>query len=567
MEFTILIGGEAGQGSARTSLMIGKAFTSMGYYVFNYRDYPSLIRGGHNFNVLRVSSKQIYSHETCYDIILALDEKTIELHENNLKKDGIIITEKNLFNQNTKTSKEKIILLDASKIMEKYSFPAIMINNIIAGALFSLLGLDLEYLLIGADKEFKDKAEKIKTAIKEGYALGEDYKKNNKIAIKKFEFEKASKQSKSKIFISGTEAIGLGAIASGLDVYFAYPMTPATPLMNFLALRQKQNNFLVIQLEDEISCINAALGASYSGAIAMTGTSGGGFALMTEAISLQGMNEVPLVVYLAQRTGPSTGVPTYTEQGDLEFALKAGHGEFPKVVLAPGDAKEAFRRTMEAFYLAQKFRVVSIILGDKHLGESTFSFDDWEFYDDLIVNKIKINNEAKDYKSYLISENGVSPRELPGSNFVVRASSYEHDEYGITTENDVMIAKMKEKRLRKMKEIERIVENFEPYKVYGNGKHVLLGWGSTKGAILDVLQELKDYKFIQISYFSPFPKKVKKELENAKSITIIENNATSPLSRVLVQETGIIVEKKILKYDGRPFTPSEILEKLKKLES
>lgn len=573
MNITILIGGEAGLGSARTSLMIGKAFTTLGYYVFNYRDYPSLIRGGHNFNVLRISSEPIASHDNSYDVILALDKKTIEKHEKNLKKDGIIIVEKSLLNNNVKTSKDRIVVLDASKIIEKYSFPSIMINNILAGALFKILGLNLDVLLIAAEKEFKEKADKIKIAIKEGYELVDGTKNNirKNDAIKSVEHEIKNKKieirkENSKIFISGNEAIGLGAIASNLDIYFAYPMTPATPLMNFLAARQKQHGFLVLQLEDEIACINAALSASYAGAITMTGTSGGGFALMTEAISLQGMNEIPLVVYLAQRTGPSTGVPTYTEQGDLEFALKAGHGEFPRVVVAPGDAKEAFRRTMEAFYLSQKYRVVSILLGDKHLGESTYSFDSFDFDISLIPKKIRISNERKDYKSYLITENGVSPRELPGSNFVVRASSYEHDEYGITTENADEIAKMKEKRLRKMRFIEEEVKKLSPFSIYGSGDNLILGWGSTKGAILDALRYVKDYKFIQISYLSPFPKWIKKELENAKSITIVENNASSCLSRVIAENTGIIVERKILKYDGRPFTPKDIIDGLKKMK-
>ncbi|MBU5678534.1 MAG: 2-oxoacid:acceptor oxidoreductase subunit alpha [Candidatus Aenigmatarchaeota archaeon] len=563
MNITILIGGEAGLGSARTSSMIGKAFTIMGYYVFNYRDYPSLIRGGHNFNVLHISSELIASHENNYDIILALDKKTIEKHEKNLKKDGIIIVEKSLLNDNIKTEKERIIALDSSPIIAKYSFPSIMINNILAGSLFKIMEIDLEALLLAADKEFKDKAEKIKLAIREGYKLAENIEEKKLAKInKKIE----AKKSNPKIFISGNEAIGLGAIASNLDIYFAYPMTPATPLMNFLAARQKQHGFLVLQLEDEIACINAAIAASYAGAITMTGTSGGGFALMTEAISLQGMNEIPLVVYLAQRTGPSTGVPTYTEQADLEFALKAGHGEFPKVVIAPGDAKEAFQRTIEAFYLSQKYRVVSIILGDKHLGESTYSFDTLEFDESLIPKKIKINDKKKDYKSYLITDSGISPRELPGSNFVVRASSYEHDEYGITTEDPKEIARMKEKRLRKLDQIREEIKKFAPFSIYGNGNNIILSWGSTKGAIIDALRHLDDYKFIQISYLSPFPIDVKKEIKEAKSLIVIENNATSCLSRVIAENTGIIVDNKILKYDGRPFTPRKIIDELKKLK-
>ncbi len=555
MDINILIGAEAGKGTARTSLMIGKAFALIGYYVFNYRDYPSLIKGGHNFNVLHISDEQIYSHENEYDIILALDQKTIEKHLKNLKKDGFILTERSLIKSEIKN---KTISIDASEIMKKHSFQEIMINNILAGSLFKLLGIPLEFALKAAEKEFGEKSDKIKIAITEGYNL-----------IKELKIKETQKMNKikrnKKYFISGNEAIGLGAIASGLDLYIAYPMTPASPLMHFLALQQKKHNIFVVQLEDEIACINAAIAGSYAGARTMVGTSGGGFALMTEAISLQGMNEIPLVVYLAQRPGPSTGIPTYTSQGDLKFALNAGHGEFLRIVVAPGDAKEAFEKTIEAFYLSEKYRAVSIILGDKHLGESTYSFDSFKLDSSKILEKIKPTNKKMDYKSYLITENGISPRALPGSNFVVRATSYEHDEYGITTEDPEIIKKMVNKRMKKMETIKKEMKKMETFKVYGKGKNLIIGWGSTKGAIIDALKKLEDFSFLQIYYLSPFPNEIKKYIENAKNVFIIENNATSLLSNVIAENVGIKIENKILKYDGRPFTPKEIIREVEKV--
>jgi 2-oxoglutarate ferredoxin oxidoreductase subunit alpha len=554
MDINILIGAEAGKGTARTSLMIGKAFALAGYYVFNYRDYPSLIKGGHNFNVLHISDKQIYSHENEYDIIIAFDQKTIEKHIKNLKKDGFILTERSLIKSEIEN---KTISIDASEIMKKHSFEEIMINNILSGSLFRILGIPLEFALKAAEKEFGEKSDKIKIAITEGYNLIKESK------IK--EIKKINKTKKNKkYFISGNEAIGLGALAAGLDVYISYPMTPASPLMHFLALQQKKHNIFVIQLEDEIACINAAIGASYAGARAMVGTSGGGFALMTEAISLQGMNEIPLVVYLAQRPGPSTGIPTYTSQGDLKFALNAGHGEFLRIVLAPGDAKEAFEKTIEAFYLSEKYRAISIILGDKHLGESTYSFDSFNLDSTKILEKIEPKDKKIDYKSYLITKDGISPREIPGSNFIVRATSYEHDEYGITTEDPEVIKRMVEKRLRKIETIKKEMKKIETFKIYGKGKNLIVGWGSTKGAIIDALKKLEDFRFLQIYYLSPFPKEIKKYLEDAKNVFIIENNATSLLSNVIAENIGIKIENKILKYDGRPFTPKEIIREIKK---
>ena len=345
MEKTILIGGAAGLGSAVTSHFIGKLFCSLGYYVFNYRDYPSLIKGGHNFNILKVSSNPVYSHEYHYDFILALDQKTIDIHKKDLKKGGCVYGAK-----------------ETEPVVQKLQGPNILANDVLIGLLFKHFGVDLDVILNSAEKVFGKNADLIKKAIQEGYQLGCEKEK--------------LKISKSNYFISGTEAIGIGAIAAGLDVYLAYPMTPASPVLHFLAKRQLENNILVFQPENEIAVINAALGASFAGAKAMVGTSGGGFALMTEGLSLAAMTELPLVIYLGQRPAPATGLATHTGQGDLKFALNAGHGEFLRVVLSPGDAREAITRTEEAFYLSNKYRVPVIFLSDKHLAESNYTFNE-----------------------------------------------------------------------------------------------------------------------------------------------------------------------------------------------
>ena len=354
--------------------------------------------------------------------------------------------------------------------------------------------------------------------------------------------------------MSGSEGVSEGALASGLNLYIAYPMTPATPVMTYLARKTK-----VVQLEGEIAVANAALGASYSGAKVMIGTSGGGFALMSEAMSLQGMSETPLVAYLAQRAAPSTGVPTYTAQGDLKFALNIGQGEFPRVVVAPGDPSEAFKLTQEAFYLAYKYQVLSIVISDKHLAESVYTID--------LPRKIKVPDFIvkgdKDYKRYKITKNGISPRAIPGGEAVVKASSYEHDEFGITIEDADKVKVMVEKRLRKWKTLEKGVRKFEMYKVYGKGKNTIVSWGSTKGAILDSLKKLKNWKFLQIKYIEPFPNEILKILKNSKKVVDVENNATGLLSQIIREKTGFEIKKKILKYDGRPFTVDDILEGLK----
>ena len=497
MQKNILIGGEAGLGTNVTAHFIGKIFCRWGYYVFNYRDYPSLIRGGHNFNVLRVSDRPVYSHQEKYDVILALDQKTVDLHQKRLNKGGLVI----------KTER-------FASVMKKLAGPKILENDILIGYLFKLFGVDLEILLKAAEEQFGQNSDLIKKAIQEGYGLTQTKEKLEKIG-------------QAKYFISGNEAISLGAVAAGLDIYLAYPMTPATPVLHFLAKRQLEHNILVFQPENEIAVVNAALGASFTGAKVMVGTSGGGFALMNEAVSLAGMAELPLVIYLAQRTAPSTGVPTYTAQSDLKFALNAGHGEFPKIVVAPGDPQEAILRTQEAFYLACKYRVPVIVLGDKHLGESNYTFDE-------------LKNSSL----------------IPACRPAERASSYEHNQKGHTVEDPDNITRGQERRIKKMEDLAKEIQKLNPVSVQGQGRSLIISHGSPRGAILDILPALKGFRFLQVSYLKPFPAEaVAEEIKNAEQVILVENSATGALAEVIAEQTGLMIKNKILKYDGRPFTP------------
>ncbi|MBU3904740.1 MAG: 2-oxoacid:acceptor oxidoreductase family protein [Nanoarchaeota archaeon] len=522
MERLILIGGQAGFGAKRTSEIIGKIFTQMGYYVFNYRDYPSLIRGGHNFNVLKISNKPVYSHDEKYDVIIAFDQNTINKHKKNLETNGYIIGDKTL-------KSNKILHVDTQKIIKDYH-KAVYANNVLIGALMKSFGLSLKETYSFFDKTFKNSKE-LKEIIKFGYD-------NTKIKNKIF----AGSKNK-KYFLTGNDAISTGAIATGLDIYMAYPMTPATAVLHNLAEKQKQHNILSIQIEDEIAVANAAIGASYTGANVMIGTSGGGFALMAETMSLQGITELPLTIYLSQRTGPGEGLPTYTEQSDLKFALNAGNGEFPRIIIAPGDANECSYRTAEAIYLSNKFKILSILLGDKHISESNYTHD-------KISNIIKTIERRKN---------------IPGLGKSVLTNSYEHDKFGHTIEDAKITKLMKEERMKKLKLAEKEISKLNPVSVYGKGNKTIVGWGSTKGAMVDAIKEMKGYKFLQISYISPFPiKKVESVLKKSKKIILIENNQTGQLGDIIREQTGIEIKNKLLKYDGRPFTKNEIIKGVKK---
>jgi 2-oxoglutarate ferredoxin oxidoreductase subunit alpha len=499
MKLNILFGGKAGQGSNIVGHIMAKILASQGFYIFQSRDYQSLIRGGHNFNLLTFSNEPVYSNESKIDVLVAMDNLTLEVHKDDLK--------------------EKAIVISQSKG-----------NMYLAGCLIKLLGLDLALL----EKEL----EKIKrfdenmAEAKEGYCDTE-----TKINLSLF--------ARQEIFsiLTGNQAVAQGSIDSGLSLYFSYPMTPATGVMNELASNQIENNLLVFQSENEIAAINAALGASFSGARSMVGSSGGGFDLMAEALSFQGQTEIPLVVYLASRPGPSTGVPTYTSQGDLNAALYSGHGEFPRVVVAPGDPLELIEKTNESFYISEKFRSLVIIISDKHLAESEFSVSE------LTKPSLKIEMQ----------------RPIPGKD-IVKTSSYEHSADGITTESSLDIEENIKSRLKKKDKIKQEIEKFEMFKIHGNrnSKNLVVGWGSTKGAVLDAINGL-DVKFLQIIYVEPFSSQIKKELQKAEKIILIENNSTSQLGDLIIQKTGIEIKDKILKYDGRPFFSDKLNEKIKEI--
>ncbi len=516
MRLNILFGGEAGQGPNVLTHILGKALVKQGYYVFYSRDYQSLIRGGHNFNVLTFSDEPVHSNDSKIDILVALDENTKKIHKKNLKKEGIVLNGKHE-------------------------------NIYFAGRLFRILGLSFKVL----EKELKKLEKRFDENMKEAKKGYEDTEVSEEISVSKTSKRASARNTKQEVsdakrnielkkvsaknnyFINGTQGISQGAIKSGLNVYYAYPMTPATPLLVELA----KNNLLVLKLENEIAVINAAIGSAITGAKAMVGTSGGGFDLMTEALSLTGIAKIPLVIYLAQRPGPATGVATYTGQGDLNDARHAGHGEFSRVILAPGNPSEAEELTNQAFYFSQKYKIPAILISDKHLGESFYTSD----------KKTKIVSVKK-------------------TTSLGRYNSYEKDKDGCATEDAGIIKKNIEARLKKGLNIEKESRNFEQYKMFGNknSKNVIVGWGSTKGAILDSIKGL-DVCFIQILYIEPFPKKIKKELLG-KNIILVENNSTAQLGNLIAEKTGIFIEdkNKILRFDGRPFLCDELREDIKR---
>ena len=533
-DFSILIGGKAGFGIDRSGLIIANILNELGYRLYIYRDYPSIIRGGHTFSVIRASGNKIASHKDRIDILLALNQDTLNLHKEKLTDSAVVILDSDSVQIENLPALNKHVAVPISRILKEENAPEIMCNSCIVGAMCKAAGISWDIL----DKEFrvdfsKDLDLNLKIA-RRGYDTASGIYKIDSILQRKLPL------------LSGNEACSLGLIRGGLKTYIAYPMTPTSPILHYLANLADEFSLKVIHPESEISVIMMALGVSYCGERVAVGTSGGGFCLMTEALSFSGMAELPVVIILGQRPGPSTGLPTYSCQTELHFALNAGQGEFPRLIVAPGDAEEAYYLAQVALNISWKYRIPSIILTDKNLGEGTYSFDS------KLVPGIQEEDRALRFA-------------VPGEKGnVVKVNSYEHDEDGFTTEDPLETKKMQDKRLRKRGYIIEEFAKYEAVKIYGNKNSdtALLCWGSNKGVCVEAAERL-NLKVVQPIFLSPFPvNQLEGAIKGTKKLIAVESNATAQLVR-LMNSYGLGVDETILKYDGRPFSLEELEVKLR----
>ncbi|MBI2076620.1 MAG: 2-oxoacid:acceptor oxidoreductase subunit alpha [Candidatus Aenigmarchaeota archaeon] len=573
-KFSWKIGGEAGDGILNAGLMLfAKSCLRGGLYVFATAEYPSLIRGGHNNLDLRIEDKDIFSHVKQVDMLVALNKETVDKHSHKLVSGSGIIydgdelkLDKNQFDVDV-----KLYPIPLMKFANECG-GKIMRNTVALGGTIALLDFDLELMSsvirdhFGAKKGTLVAEQNIKAA-----KLGYDYIKNN--FPDDFAFKMERLENKGRMFMSGNEAISTGAVKAGCKFFAAYPMTPASSILSTLAAQEKNYNIVVKHTEDEIAAINMAIGASFAGARAMTATSGGGFALMTEGLGLAAQTETPLVVVEAQRPGPATGMATHSGQGDLRFVLHASTDEFPRIVMAPGDVEECFHLTIDAFNLADKYQMPVIILTDKYLGESYKTVDGLASKTSIDRGDIATEEELSTggYKRYKITESGVSPRSIPGQrNGMFVASSYEHDEEGYEREEEEVRIVMHDKRYRKFQHAAKEVSS-RSVKIHGNGTadFSIISWGSPKGPILEAMKMLEkegiNVNYIQVVYLSPFPEARIKELMKKFRTIVVENNKTSQLSGLIKEHTGLDTDYKILKYDGRPFSPEDIYSGVKNI--
>lgn len=544
-QFTILIGGTNGYGINDACIILCRLFSRMGFHVYSSNDFPSVIKGQHQYAFVRAATHKIAAHSRKPDWALLLDQEAVEQHRNNLTPDTII-----LYDSDQATIKEltqKNIGLPLSKMIKEGGGVTDMRVTCLAAALCKTMGIQWSELESVVAKHHPQKIGLEMNLMKLVYGQAPEPTNSDhwQGSPPRIPLEKEG-QAVSPV-LNGCQAISLGLLQTGLRAYTAYPMTPTSPILEYLAGLEKEAGLHVVLPESEIAVIMTSLGYSYMGIKNAIGTSGGGFSLMVEGLGLSGMSELPIVAVMGQRTGPSTGMPTYTAQSDLLFVLHAGHGEFSRFVVAPGDAEEAYYWSGIAMNKAWKYRMPSIVLIDRTLGLGIYDFD-------ISQEPVLIEENS--------SDSGNATMLSPGH--VVKANSYLHDAAGFARENPEIAKASTDHLMQKQNLLAEDLKAYEQVKVFGKGTTALLCWGSNKGVCLEIAEKF-GLKAVQILVLSPFPKEsVRKALQGVERLISVECNAGGQLAQ-LMNQNGFPVQATILKYDGRPFALEDLEDEIKKV--
>jgi 2-oxoglutarate ferredoxin oxidoreductase subunit alpha len=567
-EVNVIIGGEAGQGVQSAGYLMARALARGGHHVFADQDYESRVRGGHNFFRVRAADVEVGALSEEVDLLLAFNRETVDLHRRELAANGVVI-----FDNQSITDLgdgDGLFGVPLDSLAEESAGNKRSANTVALGAAMRLLDCPPALL---------------RELLLEHFGHGEAGQSNSAAAAAGYEYARANfagvtrqlvrPQGDSRMMLlNGNEAIALGAMAAGCKFVAAYPMTPSTSIVEYMSGKADDFGIVVVQPEDEIAAVNMIIGAAFAGVRAMTATSGGGFCLMVEGLGLAGMTETPIVVVDGQRAGPAIGLPTRTEQGDLEFVLHASHGEFPRAVLAPGTVNDAFWLTVKAFNLAEEYQLPVIILSDQHLASSYATVVPFDLSRVQVRRGHLLSGEELaalgeyTYRRHEITPSGVSPRVLPlQRGALVVTDSDEHDQEGHMIEDPETRAAMMLKRLRKM---EGLRQEIAAPATYGpeQAEVTLIGWGSTHGAVKEAVdlanRDGLRVNMVHLSELWPFPgEAVARVLEGSRATFAVENNATAQLAHLLRAETGHQVTGRILKFDGRPFSPGYIAGKIK----
>src|SRR3990167_4466299 len=494
--FSLKIGGYAGQGVKAAGLMFAKVATRSGFNIYDYIEYPSLIRGGHNVIQICVSSETVTAPSQKTDLLIAFNQDTVNKHASELLPGaGLMFDEADKLDISKVNKKVEIYRVPFAELTRESGGKKLMGNTVAIGATIALLGGDLEILKNLITDEFKNKGAGVVAADHKAAESGYNYVKENfsKNVKKNLALQK---NAPAKMIVTGNEAVALGAIAAGLEFAAIYPMSPITNILHTLAAYQEKFGYIYKQPEDEISAINMAIGASVAGARAMTATSGGGFCLMTEGLGLAGMTETPVVIINGMRGGPATGLPTWSEEGDLRFALHAHQGDFPRIVLAAGDAKEAFDLTMQAFNLADKYQTPVVLLIDKNICEDDQSFPVFNI-SSYETSRGKFSSQnLPDYKRFSLEDSGISMRTIPGTGNFFVANSDEHDEQGLSNEEAANRNSQMKKRMNKLTTCTK--EDMKSPQLFGppDADITIVSWGNNKGSILQAMKQYNNVNFL-----------------------------------------------------------------------
>ncbi len=549
-EFSVLVGGRAGDGINEAGMIIARLFNQLGYCLYQYLDYPSLIRGGHNFTIVRASDKKIGAHRDEVNFLLALNQETIDRHKWRLMESSVVIYD----SDEVKSPVAGGFGLPLKTIAKDAGAPPIAKNAGLIGAFSKASGIEWDVTEQVLRKEIPKSIDENLEVARRGYSRidGDD-----RLRVEKRSYPCCP-------VITGNELIGLGLLRGGLDAYVAYPMTPSSGVLHFLAKVASDFSIRVVHPENEIAVILMAQGFAYAGKRVALGTSGGGFCLMTEGMSLAGMAEMPLVVVVSMRAGPSTGVPTYTAQSDLHFVMNAGQGEFTRLVIAPGDLEQAYFWSATSLDLAWKYQVPAILLSDKTLSESAYSFNLEEARDIHEIAPV-LWDGVGDYRRYARTlGGGISPLAFPPiSGAVVKANGYAHLESGITAEDAGEVKAVQDKSLLKEKSLIEELEGLPAVKTYGDegSSAALLCWGSNKGVCAE-LGDKYGLRVVQPVIMNPFPtSQFNEALQGVERTISVETNSTGQLAR-LIRSCGFEADDLILKYDARPFSVDDLEERI-----
>lgn len=563
-DVSIVLCGEAGQGIQTVEQILTKVLKFSGYNIFGTKEYMSRVRGGSNSTQIRVSSKRVCSPVDRIDILIPFDKKALEHVAGRIRENTVIIGEKKELFPDGGDEKYNCIDIPFSKIASDVG-GAVYFNTVATGVIAGLFSVDRQRFVDFISVFFADSSdsiiEKNKDAVGRGYDRARTLLDAGRIHVD----VAAHPEVENEILINGADAVGIGAIAGGCNFVASYPMSPSTAVLVFLAAHADEFGIIVEQAEDEIAAMNMTLGAWYAGARALVTTSGGGFALMEEAVGLAGMLESPVVIHLAQRPGPATGLPTRTEQGDLQLALYSGHGEFPRIILTPGSLEDAVYLSHLAFNAADKYQVPAFVLTDQYFMDSYYNLPSVDISNTQAVHYFVETDET--YKRYALSEDGISPRGIPGfGTGLVAVDSDEHDEEGHITEDLDLRVAMVNKRLAKMTEMEN---DAVPPELIGKDDYSMLvvGWGSTYQVIKEALNEMNrdDIAFLHYKQVYPLHPSTMEYLKRARYVVVIEGNATGQFANLIKLRTGYEVHHRILKYNGLQYTVEEVIDRLSKV--